>query len=164
MPLLRLLAGVLLVAFPVLAAADEPVHQRTEADVIRSCLGSWPDNPFRGDEPPHYRVLGSSVSVLGIGGEVADDETTSEPQLVLVKPSVNVLTKGQFRLMNPNGWYCFESAVTVLAKSEITAACGAHIASSIDGVTVGGEAKGADGVTVFGKAVVKRVGCEPAER
>jgi hypothetical protein len=163
MPLLRLLA-VFLVAFPVLAAADEPAHQRTEADVIRSCLGTWPDNPFRGDEAPHYKVLGGSVSVLGIGGEVVDEERTSEPQLVLVKASVSVLTKGQFRLMNPNGWYCFESAVTVLAKSEITTACGTHIASSIDGVTVAGETKGADGVTVFGKAVVKRVGCEPGER
>ena len=163
MAVLRLLA-VLLVAFPVLAAPDEPAHERTEAGVIRSCLGTWPDNPFRGDEQPRYKVLHGSVSVLGIGGEVVDNETTSEPQLVLVKPSVNVLTKGQFHLMNPNGWYCFESAVTVLAKSEITAACGAHIASSIDGVTVAGDNKGTDGVTVFGKAVVKRVGCEPGER
>jgi uncharacterized protein (DUF342 family) len=31
-------------------------------------------------------------------------------------------------------------------------------------VTVAGATKGADGVTVFGKAVVKRVGCEPGER
>ena len=43
--------------------------------------------------------------------DVVDDEATAAPQLVLVKPSVNVLTKGRFRLMNPNGWYCFESAV-----------------------------------------------------
>jgi hypothetical protein len=162
MTFLRCLAA-LLVVLPALAAAEEPAHERTEADVIRSCLATWPDNPFQGDELPHYKVIGGSVSVLGIGGEVVDEEKTSEPRLVLVKPSVNVLTKGQFRLMNPNGWYCFESAVTVLAKSEITAACGAHIASSIDGLVVGGENKGAEGVTVFGKAVVKRVGCEPGE-
>jgi hypothetical protein len=31
-------------------------------------------------------------------------------------------------------------------------------------VTVGAENKGADGVTVFGKEVVKRVGCEPGRR
>jgi hypothetical protein len=162
MVVLRLLA-VLLFTVPVLAAADEPAHERTEADMIHSCLGTWPNNPFRSDEPAHYKVIGGSVSVLGIGGEVVDEKTTSEPQLVLVKPSVNVLTKGQFRLMNPNGWYCLESAVTVLAKSEITAACGAHIASSINGVTVGAENKGADGVTVFGKEVVRRIGCEPGE-
>ena len=62
-------------------------------------------------------MLGSSVNVLGIGGDVVDDVATPDPQLMLVKPSVNVLTKGRLRLMNPNGWYCFESAVTVLAKS-----------------------------------------------
>src|SRR5690348_10681142 len=163
MALLRLLSAVV-VMLPVLVAADEPEHERTDADVIRACLGTWPDNPFRGDEAAHYKVIGGSVSVLGIGGEVVDEERTSEPRLVLVKPSVNVLTKGRLRLMNPNGWYCFESAVTVLAKSEITAACGAHIASSIDGVTIAGETKGADGVTVLGKEVVKRVGCEPGER
>lgn len=154
---------VLLLALPTLARADDsnpPPHQRTEAEVIRSCLGTWPDNPFKGDDPPRYKALGASVNVLGIGAEVADDTVTSDPQLVLVKPSVNVLTKGRLRLMNPNGWYCFESAVTVLAKSEITAHCKAHITSSVDGVAVAGGNKGTDGVTVLGKAVVKRVGCD----
>lgn len=155
---------VLLFALPALASADErEPHRRTEAEVIRSCLGTWPDHPFRGDETPRYKVLGSSVNVLGIGGDVVDDVATPDPQLVLVKPAVNVLTKGRFRLMNPNGWYCFESAVTVLAKSEIVAHCTAHIASSIDGVAVAGGNSGADGVTVLGKAVVKRVGCEGGE-
>lgn len=159
---------VLPLCLPVLAFADEPVghepppppHQRTEAEVIRSCLGTWPDNPFKGDDPPRYKVLGASVNVLGMGGTVADETSTPDPQLVLLKPAVNVLTKGRFRLMNPNGWYCFESAVTVLAKSEITLHCTAHLASSVDGVAVGGANKGADAVTVFGKAVVKRVGCD----
>jgi hypothetical protein len=161
------LLSVLALCLPALASADEPQsaeppppHQRTEAEVIRSCLGTWPDNPFKGDDPPRYKVLGASVNVLGMGAEVADETVTSDPQLVLVKPSVNVLTKGRLRLMNPNGWYCFESAVTVLAKSEITAQCTAHITSSVDGVAVAGGNKGTDGVTVLGKAVVKRVGCD----
>ena len=154
---------LILLGVAALARADE-APRRTEAEIIRSCLATWPDNPFQGDPSPPYKVLGSSVKVFGIGSDVVDEVETQDPKLVLVKPSVNVMGKAHFRLMNPNGWYCFESAVTVLAKSEITAACGAHIASSIDGVTVAGETKGADGVTVFGKAVVKRVGCEPGER
>ena len=154
-----LVLGLLARAF----AEDEPEPkppQRTEAEVIRSCLGSWPDNPFQGDESPRYKVLGSSVSVLGIGSDVVDDVATPDPQLVLVKPTVNVLTKARFRLMNPNGWYCVESAVTVLAKSEITAHCKAHLTSSVQGVAVAGGNTGAEGVTVLGKAEVKRVGCE----
>jgi hypothetical protein len=156
----RSLLIALLVALCAPAYADEDRPQRTEADVIRSCLSSWRDHPFKGDDPPRYKVLGSSVNVLGIGADVADESSTPDPQLVLVKPAVNVLTKGRFRLMNPNGWYCFESAVTILAKSEIVAQCNAHLASSIDGVAIAGGNKGADGVTVLGKAVVKRVGCD----
>jgi hypothetical protein len=106
-------------------------------------------------------VLSPSVKVLGVGAEVTDEIETDQPQLVLVKPSVNVLTKSDFRLMNPNGWHCFASNVTVLAKSEITAHCRAHLASSRDSVAVaGGNKGGSEGVTVLGKAVVKRVGCE----
>jgi hypothetical protein len=131
----------------------------SEVDAIKSCLAAWGEHPF-GTEEPRYKVLSSSVKVLGVGAEVTDETETGQPQLVLVKPSVNVLTKGSFRLMNPNGWYCFASNVTVLAKSEITAHCRAHLASSRDGVTVGGGNKGTEGVTVLGKAVVKRVGCE----
>jgi hypothetical protein len=154
------LPSILVLGVFGLAFADEPKPRRTEAEVVRACLGAWPDHPFRGDDPPRYRTLGSSVNVLGIGGDVVDDVVTSEPQLVLVKPAVNVLTKGRFRLLNPNGWYCLESAVTVLAKSEIVAHCTAHLASSVQSVAVAGGNAGADGVTVLGKAVVQRVGCE----
>lgn len=155
------LASVLLLGFLGLALADEDKPRRTEGEVIRSCLASWPDNPFRGEDSPRYRTLGSSISVFGIGGDVVDDVVTADPQLVLVKPSVNVMTKGRFRLLNPNGWYCFENAVTVLAKSEIVVHCNAHLASSVQSAAVvGSNAAGADGVTVLGKAVVQRVGCE----
>jgi hypothetical protein len=154
------LVPILVLGVLGLALADEPKPRRTEAEVIRACLASWPDNPFRGEDSPRYRTLGSSISVFGIGGDVLDDVVTPDPQLVLVKPAVNVMTKGRFRLLNPNGWYCFEAAVTVLAKSEIVAHCTAHLASSVQSAAVAGSNAGADGVTVLGKAVVQRVGCE----
>lgn len=143
-------------------AVEREAREQSEADVVAACLKTWGEHPFQ--DPPRFLVLGSSVKVFGIGGDVTDEHTTLEPQLVLVKPAVNVLGKARFRLMNPNGWYCFESAVTVLAKSEIIVACGAHLASSADGVAVAGGNVGADGVTVLGKAVVKRVGCDAAPR
>src|SRR6185436_11768423 len=127
-------------------AEESGRHQRTDAEIVRACLGSWPDNPFRGEDPPRYKVLGASVNVLGIGGDVVDDTATPDPELLLIKPSVNVLTKGRFRLLNPNGWYCYQSTVTVLAKSEIVAHCTAHLASSVDSVAVGGGNSGTDGV------------------
>jgi hypothetical protein len=145
-----------------LAAAHE-AKAASEIDAIRSCLAAWGEPPFRSAEEQPFKVLSPTVKVLGVGQDVTDETETDQPQLVLVKPSVNVLTKSSFRLMNPNGWYCFAANVTVLAKSEITAHCRAHLASSREGVSVAGGNKGTEGVTVFGKTVVKRVGCEAHE-
>jgi len=156
-----LLPMVLLCLAGAAFAVEREAREPGEADAVDACLKTWGEHPFP-PEHPRFRVLSSSVKVFGIGGDVTDEHTTLEPQLVLVKPAVNVLGKASFRLMNPNGWYCFESAVTVLAKSEIIVACRAHLASSADGVAVAGGNAGADGVTVLGKAVVKRVGCEAA--
>jgi len=141
------------------AAADREARDQTETQAIDACLAAWGTTPFQGEERPRFKVLASSVKVLFIGADMVDAAVTSEPRLVLVKPAVNVLSKAVYRLMNPDGWYCLQSSVTVLAKTEIVLACGAHLASSIDGVTVAGGNEGADGVTVLGKAVVKRTGC-----
>jgi hypothetical protein len=153
-----LLLSLLCAGLPALAA-DREAKDQTETQAIDACLASWGTTPFQGEERPRFKVLASSVKVFGIGGDVTDETVTTEPRLVLVKPAVSVFSKAVFRLMNPNGWYCFQSSVTVLAKTEIHIACKAHMASSIDGVTVAGGNEGADGVTVLGKAVVKRVGC-----
>ena len=147
----------LLLLLSLVAARD--AKAASEIDAIKSCLAAWGETPFRSAEEQPFKVLSASVKVLGVGQDVSDETETEQPLLVLVKPSVNVLTKSNFRLMNPNGWYCFAANVTVLAKSEITAHCRAHLASSRDALAVAGANKGTEGVTVFGKAVVKRVGC-----
>jgi hypothetical protein len=151
---------LVLILFSLSLAVAGDAKAVSEADAIRSCLAAWGEHPFPNAEEPSFKVLSPSVKVLGVGRDVTDETETDQPQLVLVKPSVSVLTKSNFRLMNPNGWYCFTANVTVLAKSEITAHCRAHLASSRDAVTVAGGNKGTEGVTVLGKAVVKRVGCE----
>lgn len=152
--------SILILGLFLSLAAARDAKAVTEADAIKSCLAAWGEHPFGTTDEPRYKVLSPSVKVLGVGSEVSDETETDQPQLVLVKPSVNVLTKSDYRLMNPNGWYCFASNVTVLAKSEITAHCRAHLASSRESVAVAGGNKGTEGVTVLGKAVVKRVGCE----
>lgn len=148
-----------------MVALTAPAHaerQLTDRDAIAACLASWGDQPFGRAEEARFRTLSASVKVMGIGVDIADEAVTTDPQLVLVKSAVNLLGKSTFRLVNPNGWYCFESAVTVLAKSVITAHCSSHLASAIDGVAVAGGNGGTDSVTVLGKTVVKRIGCDPA--
>lgn len=127
-----------------------------DADALQTCLRKWKDHPFQvdGKSIADYRTIGSSVKVLWIGEDPADERKTEKPELILVKPTVGVLSERRLSLMNPNGWYCLKANVTILAKSEITVACKASIESGSDNVTVA--ASGEKGVTVLGKTVIRR--------
>lgn len=125
---------------------------------VGKCISAWHNSPFKSTASPH-RVLKPGVKVFGVGNTIEDLAETANPQLILVKPGVNVLGKTTYRLMNPNGWYCFKSNVSVLGKLEIEAHCKAHIATAADGTSVLGADDSQSGVTVLGSIRVKRVGC-----
>ena len=125
---------------------------------ITKCLAAWGKHPFKGKNPS-YRTLRNHGKNHGYRERCGRQRTTSKPELILIKPAVNVMTKTAFRLLNPNGWYCFASNVTVMGVSAITAACSTHLASAHDGVAVAGSNTDTEGVTVLGKAEVTRVDC-----
>ncbi len=123
----------------------------------KACLAVWGDShPFKDDSKLRFRVLDSSVKIFGIGTDITDNAETTEPQLIVVRPGVNLMGKLTFHLMNPKGWYCFEKNVTVMAKSEVTLACTAQVASAGPGATVMGSSPGQGGTTVMGKTVFVR--------
>lgn len=132
-----------------------------EFATIKKCLDKFGDShPFKDDKSKRFRVIDGSVKVLGIGGKVYDRTETSYPQLILVKPTVNVLTKSEFDLMNPNGWYCMKANVTVLSKNIVNLHCQARLATSEgDTVVMGSGESGTGGVTVLGKLKLNRIGC-----
>lgn len=132
-------------------------------DSIGKCVSAWHNSPFGAKSSPH-QILKPGVKVFGVGGSVEDLAATAKPQLVLVKPGVNVLGKTTYRLMNPNGWYCFKSNVSVLGKLQIEAHCHAHIATAADGATVLGADDSKNGVSVLGAIRVKRIGCADSSR
>ncbi len=142
------------------AAADEP---DSDEYAIARCLEAWgTKHPFHGKRNPPFKTLSANVKVFGIGAAIVDDEPTREPRLVLVNPAVAVMSKSTMRLLNPNGWYCLKSNVTVMSKTVIELACDANIADSRDGVAVlGSNVEGTGkGVTVMGKTELRRVGCK----
>ena len=147
---LSLLLVTMLVT-PTLLLADD-------LDAVRACLANWGDHPFD-QRNPKFRVLGSQVKVFGIGGSINEAERTDYPELVLIKSNVSVMSKSRMNLLNPNGWYCLQGKVNVMAKSIITLDCNAHLASSSPGTTVLGSSEGEDGVTVMGKAEIHRINC-----
>ena len=126
---------------------------------IQSCLSHWGKHPFP-KKNPEFKVISAKVKVLGIGGEMKDDIASDDPALVLVKPSVTVLSKSDLKLLNPNGWYCLKGQVSVLGKSEIKLHCKAHLASSSDGATVLGGNDTDQGVAVLGTIRVTKVDCK----
>lgn len=130
---------------------------------IGKCVSAWKKSPFKASANPDV-ILRPGVKVFGVGATIEDRDATSGPQLVLIKPAVNVLGKTTYRLMNPNGWYCFKANVSVLGKMEIEAHCKAHIATAADGANVLGADDSDSGVAVLGSIRVKRVGCAHSEK
>jgi len=122
---------------------------------LQRCIAAWGDSPF-GKAPYKARFIEAKVRVMGAGHEIDDDVATTWPQLIFVKPAVNVMTKTTVKLRNPNGWYCLEANVTVMGKLVIQAACDAHLADSRSGATVIGSNSSDGGVTVMGSTQVVR--------
>jgi len=133
----------------------------TDQDAVNACLKHWGKHPFV-EGNLDYRTIAPSVRVFGVGVSVQDDRETAQPELVLVKPSVSVFSKGTLKLLNPQGWYCLEGKVAVFSAVDIQIDCRTNLASSSDGATVLGSNDRRDGVTVFGSSTVNRIGCDKA--
>lgn len=144
---------------------DEPVQiegdDLSEDDrAINKCLQKYASHPFAPAKVRNYRKVDASVSVLGAGSAIVDDRHTSEPELVLVEASVNVLSQSKMSLLNPNGFYCLKVNVSVKSALQIDLHCNARLADNKVNVGVGnsGEAAGQVGVNVFSDVRINRVG------
>lgn len=135
------------------------VSAREVDSSIAACLKAWGDHPF--GETPQFKTLETSVKVFGIGKEIADTEATSAPSLVLIDPSFNVMGGSTIKLLNPNGWYCLRTTVSILGNVDIRAHCKAQLASTSSGTTVlgnNGENRNIKDLTltVIGSVAVER--------
>lgn len=138
--------------FSVSTFANDPETDQ----VVKECLSKWEKHPFN-EKDLKYRTIATKVKVMGIGGNVKDDEKSQGPELILVKPGVSVMAKTKYELMNPNGWYCLKGRVSVMGKIDITVHCKAKLASSGDGVAVlGATDDKSGGVSVLGSTRVTR--------
>jgi hypothetical protein len=150
MKFFALTAALVLTATAFVCHADENID---------TCIRNWGKSPFKAGALPD-QTIATAVKVLGMGQDtLSDTKATTKPQLVLIKPSINVLGKSKMVLANPNGWYCFDSNVSVLGKIEIEANCKAHLTSGKSGANVLGASDTNQGVTVLGSLRVTRVGC-----
>lgn len=148
------LIGVLL---GVCAMAPAVAAEEVDSSVS-SCLKAWGKHPF--GKNPQYKTLSTSVKVFGIGRDTIDAEPTSKPALVLVNPSVNVAGGTTIQALNPNGWYCFRTTVSVMGGMTIKAHCKSHLATTSGDVLEVGNGEGDKGITVMGSTKVERVGCD----
>jgi hypothetical protein len=149
--------GVSILALACSLVTPLTAHAQDDRDAINTCLYNWKKHPFKKNPP--YRTIAAKVKILGIGGDVQDLTRTDSPELVLIKPSVTVMAKVRYDLMNPNGWYCFKGKVTVLGKTEIHTDCETHLTSSQDSVAVMGHASSSGGVAVLGTMRVYQDNC-----
>ncbi len=128
---------------------------------LDTCLRNIGKHPFAGPQPAPVRRINASVSVLSVGRPIVDDVRTQGPELVLIGAAVNVLGGIQYKLHNPNAYYCLKVDVNVLASTQIELACGARLADNKVNVSVGSDAAAAGkvGVHVGSQVKVTRVGC-----
>ena len=150
---LSLLAALSLL-LPATSLADDQA-------ALDHCIAAWGSkSPFRKGAKANL-VIGTGAKVFGLGSsQTGNDAPTDRPNLVLVRSAVNVAGKSTIRLSNPKGWYCFEDAVTVAGKINISAHCNAHLASGKGGGTAVMGANTADqGVAVMGALRITRFGC-----
>ncbi len=128
LPIAALLALALALSFPTAVSAQEVDPS------IAGCLKAWGDHPF--GKNPQFKTLDTSVKVFGIGRSAGDTEPTSSPSLVLINPVVNVMGGSTIELLNPNGWYCLRTTVTLVGGVNIRAHCKAQLAATSDGKTM----------------------------
>ncbi len=148
-----------LLAFCLALTVPASVSAAEVDSSIAACLKAWGDHPF--GKTPQFKTLGTSVKVFGIGSNTADTAATDAPALVLVEPEFNLMGASTVDLLNPNGWYCLRTTVSILGTVKIRAHCKAQLASTSSGSTVLGN-EGANRslkdltVTVIGSVAVER--------
>ena len=152
-PVAALLACVLALSAPMVACAQEVDSS------IAACLKAWGNHPF--GKNPQFKTLDTSVTVFGIGTNASDTAPTSSPSLVLINPIFNVMGASTIELLNPNGWYCLRSTVSLIGSVTIRAHCKAQLAATSDGkVVLGNNAENREiknlGVTVMGSLSIER--------
>ena len=157
--MIRLVLAVLALGFATASAAADQV-------ALDACIKAWGKAaPFKKGKAAD-KTIGTGVKVFGIGsGQTGGDAPSDKPELILVRPAVNVAGVSNMKLRNPNGWYCFRSNVTVAGALRIEAHCKAHIASAReDGTSVGAVDESNQGVAVFGALRVSRFGCDESPK
>ena len=126
-PVVALLAFGLALSVPMVVSAQEVDSS------IAACLKAWGDHPF--GKNPQFKTLETSVKVFGIGKSTGDTDPTSSPSLVLINPIFNVMGESTIDLLNPNGWYCLRTTVSIVGGVRIRAHCKAQLAETSDGTT-----------------------------
>jgi len=126
-PIVALLASCLALSFPMAVSAGEVDSP------IAACLKAWGNHPF--GKTPSFKTLETSVKVFGIGRVSGDTGRTSSPSLVLIEPSFNLMGGSTIELLNPNGWYCLRTTVSIMGTLSIRAHCKAQLAATSAGTT-----------------------------
>ncbi len=127
---------------------------------MNKCLMKFGRHPFGQNQVMNYRKINTSVSVLGFGSGIVDDQISNGPELILISAAVNVLGEQTYQLLNPNGFYCLKVDVNVSASTRIDLHCNASLADSKVNVNVMSDSTttGVVGVHVLSDVSVRRVG------
>lgn len=146
-------------SFSLLALPPLPYASESE-DSLSSCLRAWGQHPFGAN--PAYRTLGATFNIFGVGTDLTDPYPSDTADLVLVRPSLNIMGGTTIALLNPNGWYCLLGDVNVMGRLTIQTDCRTHLALAGEGLSILAGSSPKQAVTVVGSTRIERVGCDDA--
>ncbi|RYZ50380.1 MAG: hypothetical protein EOP07_23060 [Proteobacteria bacterium] len=118
-----------------LSGDDGKINPTDELN-LKNCESVWGnDAPARTED--NTRVIHSNISVGSLGVGISDLKKTDKPEYVVVYSSIAVGGAPEWKLLNPNGYYCIVSAINVGTSLTVHLDKAAHIADSKASLNVG---------------------------
>ena len=73
-------------------------------------------------------MLAPTINVINRTSILLDDTKSDEPELVIIAGTVNILGNAEFKLLNPNAWYCIPANLSLFGTTTIDINSKAHLA------------------------------------
>ncbi|MBM4252517.1 MAG: hypothetical protein FJ146_11140 [Deltaproteobacteria bacterium] len=113
----------------VLADTENAEHAgaKIRKVVVDACLAQFPDHPF-GSDQVNPRLLAPTINVINRTSVLLDDTKTDAPELVIIAGTINIFGTAEFKLLNPNAWYCIPANLAIFGTTTIDIHQNAHLA------------------------------------
>jgi hypothetical protein len=118
-----------------------PGTKPEELEALTKCLNSFSANPFPA-KITNFKKMTAQIVIGGSATPIDDQQSTPEPQLILIGAAANYGANVTYNMLNRNGYYCMTLNVNVKTFLTINLHCHAQVADSAVAVQVNSTSNG----------------------